>query len=76
MMRKSSFRPVPRLMWETEGLVGALETSGVHSKIQATIRPRKTEQEGNKPPIGRPGRNAKKGKTPVATWIRSQATTP
>ncbi len=77
-MRKSSFRPVPRLI-DSEGGTSSvrLSPSGVHSKIHATTMA-----------TGKPSRRTtmikrtaqfgmlKKGKTCVAIWIKSQATTP
>ena len=78
MMRKSSFRPVPRLI-DCEGGTSSvrLSPSGVHSKIHATImatgKPSRSEITTNRTAQFGMSKN---GKTCVAIWIKSQATTP
>ena len=78
MMKKSSFRPgVWRIDSEAGTSLVRLRPSGVHSKIHATIiasgKPsRSTTMTNRTAQFGM----SKNGKTWVAIWIRSQATTP
>ena len=78
MMTKSSFRPVGTFdRWRGRHLVRALEPFGGPLKDpRHNHRHGKTEQEDDNDQSHGPIRNAEEGKTPVVTWIKSQATTP